>query len=49
MSHMIGDIMLAVTVLMLSVQNYRNSKHIANIEKWILMGERKNEHGKERI
>ena len=40
MTHMIGDIILALTVLMLAVQNHRNAKHIDNIEKWILNGER---------
>lgn len=43
MTQMIGDIILAIIVLLLSVQNYRNAKHIANIEKWILNGERRKE------
>ena len=43
MTHMIGDIILALTVLLLAFQNYRNAKHIANIEKWILNGERRKE------
>ena len=43
MTYTIGDIILALTVLLLAIQNYQNAKHIENIEKWILDSERKKE------
>ena len=43
MMYIIGDIILALTVLTLAAQNYQNAKHIENIEKWILNSERKKE------
>lgn len=41
MTHVIGDMILAVTILLLAIQNYRNEKRIENIEKWILDSERR--------
>ena len=43
MTHIIGDMILAATILLLAVQNYRNERRIENIEKWILDDERRKE------